>query len=383
MNLFDLMGKGTGRSFYMRDFKNGYRFRPDVNPPRQQFNGFVNFILNRNVYEFLYNAEGKGSKQELRTTMSSLVRTADLPSASFKTETLPQYNKKKIVNTGVEYEPVSITVLDTVGNEWLTILMKYFSYHFMNPRNKSSGAKGREFNKAGEVGGLDMMNSEFGSTNSFDSNAAGYNTNLTPYFFERIDYVLYHGNKGVQYSLINPVITGFKTSSIDYSSSNMMEFNLQFAYESFTIANKTNFDLGSEDFDRFENVSNLTGPQFVKDEKTPLRDTILKERTIDFLGAENNKVGRTGQSYTDVTKTIETYAPSQTKVYDYVNNEAKAFGEKKDESFGGSLLERIADRALTAAINGGNIKDPAIGAASESVIDQIASQKAGRYDVDE
>jgi hypothetical protein len=61
-----------------------------------------------------------------------------LPELEFKTEIKNSYNRKRIVNTGVEYQPIDIKVFDTINNEWLTLFMKYFSYHYMNPKNKNN-----------------------------------------------------------------------------------------------------------------------------------------------------------------------------------------------------------------------------------------------------
>ena len=90
-----------------------------------------------------------------------MVRTADLPSVEFQTETKNAFNRKKIVNTGVRYNPVNMTVFDTVGNEWLTTLMKYFAYHYMDPRNKvnQSGTAGRDIESIqGRQGGRETVN---------------------------------------------------------------------------------------------------------------------------------------------------------------------------------------------------------------------------------
>ena len=214
----DFLGKHSGdQKFLLRDFRNAARLTPGVNPPRQKFEGYVNFILNRELYASLY---GDQSSNEFRTQISSLVRTADLPSVVFQTETKNAFNKKRIVNTGVTYNPVSMTVFDTVGNEWITTLMKYFSYHFMDPRNNQK-SDDRDI-AAGNIreGGVENTNSAYGPATGFDvgfnSNDAGYNLNASAQFFERIDYVLYHGNKGVQYSIINPMMSEFKPGSIDY-----------------------------------------------------------------------------------------------------------------------------------------------------------------------
>ncbi len=48
--IFDIFGNGGNNKFYARDFRNAYGFRPDINPPRQKFNGYINFIVNRELY---------------------------------------------------------------------------------------------------------------------------------------------------------------------------------------------------------------------------------------------------------------------------------------------------------------------------------------------
>lgn len=296
--IFDALGIGSGRKFYMRDFRNAYKFRPHVNPVRQKFQGYVNFIFNRELLPGLF-ADGDAGQTEFRTTISSLVRTAELPGVEFKTETYNSYNRKRIVNTGVEYQPVSMTVYDTVGNEWLAVLMKYFAYHYMDPRNEQQSPNDRDI--AGwysSAGGTDFVNSAFGKAgeSSFNSNRAGYNPNANAHFFERIDYVLYHGNKGVQYSIINPVLTSFKSAELDYTASDFRDFQMSFEYEKFTVHNAVNFGLSNEDLDRFENVGDLEGPAFQAD--TNISDISLATRELPVLGVTTNSPaerGRTGQ----------------------------------------------------------------------------------------
>ncbi len=61
---------------------------------------------------------------------------------------------------------------------------------------------------------------------NFNSNEAGINLQVDQHFFERIDYILYAGGKGVQYSLMKPMIKSFAPKNIDYASSDFMEFSL-------------------------------------------------------------------------------------------------------------------------------------------------------------
>lgn len=366
--ILDIFGQGNNRKFYMRDFKNAQRFQPGVDPVRHKFQGYVNFILNRDLFASLYG--NPSGENEFRTTISSLVRTAQMPGVQFQTETLNQYNRKKIVNTGVQYDPVSMTVYDTVGNEWLTLLMKYFAYHYMNPRNKNAPDSRDVEGPVPRSGGYEMIQSAFKS-DTFNSNKAGYNTNITANFFERIDYVLYHGNRGVQYSIINPVLTGFKASDIDYGDSGFKDFELNFAYESFTVYNKVNFGLSEEDVDRFENVANIKGPAFTETElpiamgsfNTSGEFTTDQGLELQVLGDSSGKRYRSGQPAPEIPAP---QIPIDSRLADAVyadNVTSSGTGQDEDRSFLEELILDTADAAISAAISGGNVGDAALGTA--------------------
>lgn len=406
LDFLGLLGAGADKKFLLRDFRNAARLTPGVNPPRQKFEGYVNFILNRDLYNSLY---GDSRTNEFRTQISSLLRTADLPSVVFQTETKNAFNKKKIVNTGVTYNPVSMTVFDTVGNEWITTLMKYFSYHFMDPRNQQKAEDRDIYGGQPREGGVDNMNSSYGmgGEGTWDSNIAGYNLNNSAQFFERIDYVLYHGNKGVQYSIINPVMTQFKPGGIDYSSSDVQEFQLDFEYERFTVYNKLNFELGAEDVDRFEELGAITGDLFDED---VIKPTVLTtERELGILGTEETPRNRsfqpvvapapveetddetsqedsesdgtgddTQETETDSTELKSTYSQS------YDTNQMSGASDSYGSSVFDDILGNVADSALSAVLRGQNVKDAVIGTAvslassaiGSAINEQIAEEDA-------
>lgn len=362
--IFDIFGNGGNNKFYARDFRNAYTLRPDINPPRQRFQGYVNFVVNRSLYgETWYNEGGSA----FRSQIGSLVRTASLPEVEFKTETKNQYNRKRIVNTGVEYQPIDIKVFDTVNNEWLTLFMKYFSYHYMNPKNKITSRDISENLAASRPG----VASKFGHGSNWDSNSYGYNLNLIANFFERIDYVLYHGNKGVQYSLTNPVLTRFRTGEIDYSSSEVMEFDMTFEYESFTVYENVNFELSTFDISRFENATNFKGPAFVPFNKPVV---IEKEKNISLLNGNRTGQPQTVQPVDDKPINPETglsYTPAPGSIYGPAAKIASP--TEKDKSFLGGLLANVADQALTAAIHGRSVKNAVVSTAVGGVVSGITN----------
>lgn len=428
--ILDIFGPGGNNNFYARDFRNAYTFRPDQNPPRQKFQGYVNFVVNRELYgSTLY---GDAMNSEFRLRLGSLVRTATLPEVEFKTDTKNSYNRKRIVNTGVEYQPVDIKVFDTINNEWLILFMKYFSYHYMNPRNKQYNGRDVGEDPRWSRSSQQYVGSDFGLEGGdlWQSNAYGYNINELANFFERIDYVLYHGNKGVQYSLINPVLTRFRTGEIDYASSEVMEFDMTFEYESFTIHEQVNFGLSEFDVARFENASGFTGPAFVPFNQPEL----LKERTLQMLGGDGDYT-RTAQpgppSTSTTTEEAAASEPTQSDTQEPTTqgaelppatgtaaaeaaaaNEAAAaqqqetteegadtelpnvnvtatrpgdlpsvYGNRatfskpaeKEKSFLGGLLGSIADNALSAAIHGTSIKNAVLSTAVGGVVQGITN----------
>jgi hypothetical protein len=375
IDLRHLVGKTLNKKFLLRDFRNAARFAPGVNPPRQKFEGYVNFILNRDLYASLY---GDATQNEFRTQISSLIRTADLPSVVFQTETKNAYNKKKIVNTGVTYNQVSMTVFDTIGNEWLTTLMKYFSYHFMDPRNQQKPEDRDIYGGQPREGGVENINSSFGGNNwetgtsQFNSNIAGYNINSSAQFFERIDYILYHGNKGVQYSIINPVMAEFKPGNIDYASSDVQEFTMTFDYERFTVYNKLNFDLDSEDLDRFEELGAISGDLFEFESDpdgpgTPAKPLVLETgRTLEVLGTEQSRRDRSKQEIIGLPDGgdggggdgDEPVVPPATYGIKY---DPKKFAQGREPLAGDheftDILGDVADSALNAVLRGQNVSD--------------------------
>lgn len=375
---------GGGRNFYLKDFRNAYHFRPDVAPPRQKFEGYINFVPNRALLgTFLED------NINLRTRLSSLVRTAQLPEVQIQTQVVNAFNQKRIVTSGREYAPVGITLFDTIQNEWLTMLMKYFTYSFADTTSKHEEGSGkftspsdpdkfktRDISHNMLLENVKKYNSEskFGtdsSTKGYNPDAFGFTQRETPYFFERIDMIMYHGNTGVQYSLANPIITSINFGDIDYADSGFKDIQIQVAYEFFTVHDQLNFKLGEQDLSRFERMENVELPgRYAGDKKpiaitepTTMRRVMNRERHPQIhtqFGDAGENVGKdnkfvTGDSNLG-TSSNPTYTPAESREVDEGGILDKASDFFSDNPFG-----RILDKGLSAAVNGGDIKDALTG----------------------
>lgn len=291
--------------YYLRDFRLPHK--PDLLQARLKFQGYAQFVINRNILESEFAKSLSSAPRTELLNYSTLIRTASLPEVKFKTEVKNQYNRKKIISTGLDYTPVNIKLLDTAWNSSLDLIMRYYAYNYMNVRNFEGMS--REELKYLMVSNAENINSAF-KTESFNSNLAGYNINNSRYFFERIDYVLYSGQKGIQYSIFNPVMSGFTTGEIDYAANEVLEFDLTFDYENFTVYRDLNFDLSEFDKSRFETnqyVNDYHKKYFIEPE-----DLGKKTRTIDSLGSATSTVNRSSQGASDTGyKEQDTATPSE------------------------------------------------------------------------
>lgn len=387
MEFLKFLGKNAKDRFYARDFRNNYRFRPDVNPPRIKFEGYVNFVFNRDLASFLGM-----ENNTYKTNITSLVRRATLPSVSFKNLTKNQYNKKKIISTGVEYAPIDIAVFDTLNNEWLQLLMRYFSYLYMNPRNKGD-SDNRDI-KLNTVAEYENFGSTFGGT-GFKSGEAGLNLQANKQFFERIDIIMYHGGKGVQYSMTGPLINSFSFGDIDYSANEFVEFTMQFEYENFTTFDIANFDLTGVDLDRFEKVNGL---DFASDEILVKPLGIVQPGTdMEFLGQHDASAsgygtrGRTAQGQfvgatreESILSTTETTGADDNDINNTINAGTSATGTTYtaiDDPFSTdpseNILKGLLNTAILSKLSGNDVGDAVknytLSVAANAVTDSLAN----------
>ena len=408
---------GGGRNFYLKDFRNAYQFRPDVAPPRQKFQGYVNFIPNRTILQAL--SQGTDSSA-LRTRLGSLVRTAQLPELQVQTQVVNSFNRKKTITTGREYAPITLTLFDTIQNEWLTMLMKYFTYNFADATNKFSDAGDTSSNRDIDLQGFENSFNKYNSQSKFatdtskqgyDSNRFGFTQRQTPYFFERIDIILYHGNTGVQYSLANPIITTINFGDIDYADSGFKDIQISLQYEYFSVFDELNFNLSEQDVARFENMKDVDLPSmFGKELKKPIsitEPTKINEimgrgrepQILTQFKGDNNTDGfqagknlltpsantsATYNAYEVVTvpeqfidededgkhdKTGETYKEFKKRT------DTRSILEKTSDFFTDSPFGRILDRGLSAAVHGGDIEDALTGGIFNEITQAIENPR--------
>ena len=234
--LKDAAGAFFGSDF-LRDYTHASKtFRPNAyqNAPKFKFLFHVYFQLNPTGLP--------------ETNYGLLVKTVKLPSFTFDTSTLNQYNRKRIIQTKIKYDPINISFHDDNGNSIRKMWKGYYNYYYADgtkPQVIFNGARGSATTPqltggGGFAGATDATyNSRTQYQPSITGNESwGYQggtsdpTGQKIPFFKNITVFGFNQHNFVAYTLINPVITSFSHDTYDYAQGNgTMEHQMTVDYE--------------------------------------------------------------------------------------------------------------------------------------------------------
>ena len=200
-----------------------------------------------------------------------LVKTVDLPTIKIETNAKNQYNRKRISQSGIKFDPVKFVFHDVADGKTLKFWEMYYRYYFadgnepgMNiarevngmatmemQRNISAGTIGDSTNSVpgGMPGTLTARNLGRSNTNTagnkrelqnivsntLDNHLFGYNlakvANIRN-LIASIDIFQVHGGRFNQITLVNPRVAAFNHDTLNYAeSSKTMEVSFVFEYE--------------------------------------------------------------------------------------------------------------------------------------------------------
>lgn len=208
--------------------------------PRYKFLFHVSFTINTAEIPFLRGVFGSSDVSEL----SLLVKTVDLPKYNVQTATMNQYNRKRLVQTKIDYQPVNITFHDDGGDNARRLWYYYFSYYYNDPSQKylspnvTNGSVGTSQNRTTGFGypRSDIYNDTlqvptWGYSGENWSNGSS-TANGKPAFFKDIRIYGMDQRKFAEYILINPIIKSWNHDTYDYSQgSGIMQHSMTVEYE--------------------------------------------------------------------------------------------------------------------------------------------------------
>lgn len=188
-----------------------------------------------NINPVALSSLGKSIVNILRKTeFNLLVESVDLPSYDIDVDTKNAYNRKKVVQTKINYQPVGMTFHD--DNAGITTLLweAYFRYYYQDPnysRNSSTG-----FSPDTTTPPAYYDNTYYGEI--YNKNRYGFDKTDRPLvdFFDTITVNQLHTQNGdskfTSFTLVNPKIVSMQHDNLSYGDTGTTVNTMRIAYES-------------------------------------------------------------------------------------------------------------------------------------------------------
>jgi len=172
------------------------------------------------------------------------VKSVQLPKYSFQLTTLNQYNRKRIIQTKINYDPIQVTFHDDNNNLVRKLWHAYYTYYYkdaaqvdldMKQVGPTANANGKVYDDKRNIyepsikGNEDWGYIGEGNQSSSDSGSIPGHTKIP--FFKSIDIYGFNQHNFSLYRVINPIIESFGHDTYAYSEAGVMENTMQIQFE--------------------------------------------------------------------------------------------------------------------------------------------------------
>jgi hypothetical protein len=231
--LGNVVGGIFGSEGDMKDYKHAARLFTDnlsALSPKVEFLYHVYFDINpvaaRTPGNFGF------AKSEANIEVGMLVKSCQVPGVTINTETKNQYGKKTNIQTQVQYTPINMVFHDDNTNLISGMWQQYFKNYYADSNYPDKLARHPTYNAARHEGnGATTQLNQESTQVSF-----GYDDWATANFFNHISIYQLSRHRFFEYTLINPIITSWNGATLNSSSSQPAENQMQIIYEGIKYA---------------------------------------------------------------------------------------------------------------------------------------------------
>ena len=268
--------------FYEKSARHAsYNFNQDGqslyrNQPRLPFEYYININLNNvgTAKDYISNFFNNPNWAQVQP----LVKSIEMPSMKIETTTMNQYNRARLIQSKVAFEPIKIVFHDVADGKTLLFWEMYYRYYFADGnepginQGKDTPTSGSTYqNDPGPTGGgqssatfastdprrLDIAPSQESSTNTngdkraiqniisetLDNHNFGFNLPTVQNvrnLIETIEIYQVHGGRYNSVTLVNPRISAFTHDMLNYAAGDKtleLTFSVEYEYAYYTIQN--------------------------------------------------------------------------------------------------------------------------------------------------
>jgi hypothetical protein len=257
--------------------------------PRQAHQYVVVF----NMYQLAVPEHLKTTYDELnqfRDRLHFLVNSVDQPKFTVDQTVLNQYNRKRVVNRSITFDPLSFRMYDTHDGLGLKFAKLLYEFEFQGARltQKKSGVQGESRSEDHNYN-RNLYQTEDQFTKSHHFGLATHN-NFHSRLLKHIDIYQVAGKMYSKTRVIYPRLARFDMDQLDYAQSGVVNLSFGFQYENFLIDQVAQPLDSSETEYPLEEMFGDTAGDFLD---TP---AVTETENPPALGKKDNKEGVTGDS---------------------------------------------------------------------------------------
>ena len=273
-----------------------------LNHPRVPFEYYVDITLdNTGVALDYYNRYFTSGEYE---QIHPLIKTADMPSMKIDTASLNQYNRKRIIQNKVQFDPVTVVFHDVADGKTLAFWELYYNYYFRDGLEPGTNAPGIDSQSTSPTSSPIDTDGEKHNTNDVLANNLsnhnfGYNLlgasgkwpthwNKPKNLIKTISIFQVHAGRYNKVTLVNPRIVSFKHDTLSYAiTDKTLELAFTFEYE-YAYYNTENSKLDTEQLTTFNSdYVEIAHPTFLVTAGTSFLDS-SKNKSTQTLKTGNN-----------------------------------------------------------------------------------------------
>ena len=174
-------------------------------------------LIPRQRFNFTLSIE-----QADRTETYLRVISTGIPSFSYDTMIANQYNKKRVIQSKINYDPVTVTFIDTFDNQFVEFIERYNKNYYNNGQGITT------FTDVGSTS--EAIDPQFTTNMGFTATTAAGR-----YMIKNV-FIVQEGQDKRTWSLKNPIITSIQSDTLSYSDSTPTQFTVTFQPESSSVS---------------------------------------------------------------------------------------------------------------------------------------------------
>ena len=196
------------------------------------------FIVTFSMYQISVPEHLRPLYQELnqfRDRLHFIVNTVDQPKFSVDQTVLNQYNRKRVVNRSITYDPITFRMYDTHDGLGLKFAKLLYEFEFQGARltQKKTGISGEPRSEDHNYNrNIYQTEDQFVKTHHF---GLAQHRNFHSRLLKHIDIYQVAGAMYSKTRVIYPRLARFDMDQLDYASSGVVNLSFGFNYENFLI----------------------------------------------------------------------------------------------------------------------------------------------------